>query len=131
LLDGQAASSNLKQQEIKQDFEKAEQTFDEILQAIADELDKLPPEDPIAALLRDPTLDEILAQLEREQDLLERESKKRKLAKDNLRWNLLVSKLRDDMLQGDNKIPPERYRSAIEQYTDQISKLKNGQEENE
>ena len=59
------------------------------------------------------------------------EPKKRKLAKDNWRWNLLVNELDEDMLQGDNKIPPERYRPAIEQYTDQISKLKNSQEEND
>ena len=174
LMDANAASANLQQQEITQDFEKAERTFDEILQAIADELDKLPPEDPIASLLRDPTLDEILAELEQELDSLESldlsrrpsnlrimglgnrmqrvqflsniafrnamsraraqvksEPKKRKLAKDKWRWNLLVSELDEDMLQGDNKIPPERYRSAIEQYTDQISKLKNSQEEND
>ena len=172
LLDAKAARSKLEQQEITDDFTKAEKKFDEILQAIADELDKLPPADPIAALLRDPTLDEILLQLEREQDFLEllglsarptnlqimsswprmqnmrrlsnaayrnalartrvkTELKKRKRAKDNWRWNLLVSELGEDMLQGDNKIPPERYRSAIEQYTDQISKLKNGQEESD
>ena len=175
LLDAKAATANLQQQEITQDFDKAERTFDEILQAYADELDKLPPEDPIAELLRDPTLDEILAQLEREQDSFELlglngrpsnlqrmsfwsqmqkmgvmrrltnaayrnalsraraqvkgESKKPKLAKDNLRWNLLAGELGEDMLQGGNKIPPERYRSAIQQYTDQISKLKNEQEE--
>ena len=54
-----------------QTFEQAEQTFDRILQAIVDELDKIPPADPIASLLEDPTLDEILAQLENEQDFLE------------------------------------------------------------
>jgi len=172
LLDAKAARAKLEQQEITDDFINAEKKFDEILQSIADELDKLPLEDPIAALLRDPTLDEILLQLEREQDFLEllglsarptnlqimsswprmqnmrrlsnaayrnalartrvkTESKKRKRAKDDWRWNLLVSELGEDMLQGDNKIPPERYRSAIEQYTDQISKLKNGQEESD
>ena len=57
--------------------------------------------------------------------------KKRKRAKDDSRWNVVVGKLKEDMLQGDNKTPPERYRSAIQQYTDQISKLKNGQEESD
>ena len=179
LLDAKAARAKLEQQEITDDFTKAEKKFDEILQAIADELDKLPPEDPIAALLRDPTLDEILLELEREQDFLEAlglsarpsnlqamsswrrmqgmqaqmqnmrqlsntayrnalartrvkaKFKKRKRAKDDSRWNVVVGKLKEDMLQGDNKTPPERYRSAIQQYTDQISKLKNGQEESD
>ena len=185
LLDGDAQLANLQQQEMKQDFETAERTFDEILQAIVDELDKLPVQDPIASLLEDPTLDEILAQLEREQDLfedlgisgrpsnlrtlsmgrggfaggmasmmsrlqqmrrlsnrayrraLERarvstdEYRKPKLAQETLRWNVLVGQLGDAMLQGDNRVPPERYRRAIEQYTDQISKLNNDQQEGE
>ena len=50
------------------------------------------------------------------------------LAEENNRWNLLVSQLGEDMLQGDNKVPPERYRSAIEHYFEQLSKLKNDQE---
>lgn len=182
LLDGNAKLANLQQQEIKQDFEKAEDTFDEILQAIADELDKLPPVDPIASMLEDPTLDEILAQLEREQDYFEElglslrpsnlmrmgygrrfggsmasgmmsrlqqmrrlanrayrralerarteaeEYRKPKLAKETVRWNVLVGQLGDDMLQGDKRIPPERFRRAIEHYTDQISRLENDQE---
>ena len=184
LTDADLKLAGVQQASIVKDFEFAENAFDEILQAIADELDKIPPEDPISASLRDPTLDEILAQLENEQDFLEQiglsgrpnnlrtmtdwsrpsgggmlggsmggmnggmqqrmrrlsnmayrnavkrarvksRSNKPKLAKENQRWNLLVGKLGDDMLQGDNKIPPERYRSAIENYTEQISKLKN------
>jgi len=50
--------------------------------------------------------------------------KKPKLAKDDSRWNLLVGQLDEDMLQGDKKVPPERYRTAIEQYFEKISKLK-------
>ena len=182
LSDGDAMQAKRQQESIVAKFERAEQTFDEILQAIADELDKLPVEDPIASLLRDPTLDEILFQLENELDDLEQlglslrpnnlrimgdwrnpssmlrqlmsqqqrmrnlsnkayrnalararvndKSKKRKpkLAKDGRRWNLLVGQLDEEMMQGDKKVPPERYRSAIDQYFEKISKLKNGQE---
>ena len=141
-------------------------------------------QDPIASLLEDPTLDEILAQLENELDLLEElglsqppnnlrvmrdwrsnqmssmmqqlmrqqqqrmrnlsnqayrnamararvENEKKwkpKLAKDDRRWNLLVAELEENMLQGDKKVPPERYRSAIDQYFEKISKLKNKQD---
>ncbi|KAA1260247.1 hypothetical protein LF1_27860 [Rubripirellula obstinata] len=180
LLDADSTLANRQQESMTQKFDQAEQTFDEILQTIADELDKIPPEDPIASLLRDPTLDQILAQLENEQDFLEElgisrrpsnlrimgdwsnyrggmssrlnqlqqrmgrlsnlayrnamnrarvknPSNQPKLAKENQRWNLLVGQLGDDMLQGDKKNPPERYRAAIEHYSDQISKLKNAQ----
>jgi mevalonate kinase len=188
-LDSEATLAKSQQKNIAEQFEVAEETFDEILQAIADELDKLPVEDPIASLLRDPTLDEILAQLENEQDFLEElglsnrpsnlqiiggwsnrrggggggggmlrqlmnqqqrmrnlsnlayrnaldrardknksAKKKPKLAKEDRRWNLLVSELGEEMLQGDNKIPPERYRTAIDNYFEQISRLKNAQE---
>ena len=185
LNDADEKSAVVQQASIGKDFEIAENTFDEILQAIADELDKLPLQDPIASLLEDPTLDEILAQLENELDFLEGlgltnrpsnlqvmgnwsrsrggmfngmggmmgwmqprmrrlsnmayrnamkrarvkdRSNKPKLAKENQRWNLLVGKLGEEMLQGDNKIPPEQYRSAIDHYAEQISKLKNEQE---
>ena len=174
LIDADTKLAKPQQESIVETFEEAEQTFDRILQAIADELDKIPPPDPIASLLQDPTLDEILAQLENEQDFLEqlglsrrpsnlqtmgyfsrmsrgmgssmrrlsnmayRNALKRaniknltgkpKRAKENERWNLLASELGEDMLQGDNRIPPERYRSAIEHYFEQISKLKNDQE---
>ena len=183
LSDGDATSAKSQQNGLVVDFEKAEQLFDEILQAIADELDKLPVQDPIASLLEDPTLDEILFQLENELDSLEelglslrpnnlqimggwrsgrmssmmrqlmgqrnrmrnlsnrayrnalarakvknKGKRKPKLAKDDRRWNLLVSELDENMLQGDKKIPPERYRSAIDQYFEKISKLKNAQD---
>ena len=179
LSDGDATLAKSQQNGLVVDFEHAEQLFDEILQAIADELDKLPVQDPIASLLEDPTLDEILFQLENELDDIEKlglslrpsnlmfmgngrgsmsslmrqlmgqrqrmrnlsnqayrnalararvkdkNKRKPKLAKDDRRWNLLVSELDEDMLQGDKKVPPERYRSAIDQYFEKISKLKN------
>ena len=178
LSDREAGLSKVEQGEIVEKFSKAEKLFDEILQAIADELDKLPAEDPLAALLEDPTLDEILAQLENELDSLEElglgsppsnlqvmrdwsssqmasmmqtlmaqqqriknlsnqayrnalarakvknKRKKPQLAKDGRRWNVLVGQLIEDMLQGDKKVPPERYRTAIDQYFEKISKLK-------
>ena len=58
----------------------------------------------------------------------DKNKRKPKLAKDDRRWNLLVSQLDEDMLQGDKKVPPERYRSAIDQYFEKISKLKNEQD---
>ena len=183
LSDGDVILARNQQNDIVAKFEQAEKLFDEILQAVADELDKLPVQDPIASLLEDPTLDEILAQLENELDLLERlglsqppnnlqvmrdwrsnqmssmmqqlmrqqqrmrnlsnqayrnamararvENEKKwkpKLAKDDRRWNLLVGELDENMLQGDKKVPPERYRSAIDQYFEKISKLKNKQD---
>jgi hypothetical protein len=47
-------------------FDKAEELFDELMRAIIDQRDKLPVQDPIASLLEDPTLDELLAELENE-----------------------------------------------------------------
>ena len=183
LSDGDVILAKNQQNDIVAKFEQAEKLFDEILQAVADELDKLPVQDPIASLLEDPTLDEILAQLENELDLLEElglsrrpnnlrvmrdwrsnqmssmmqqlmrqqqrmrnlsnqayrnamararvENEKKwkpRLAKDDRRWNLLVGELDENMLQGDKKVPPERYRSAIDQYFEKISKLKNKQD---
>ena len=179
LSDGTADLSKAGQSQIREKFATAEQLFDEVLQAVADELDKLPAQDPIASLLEDPTLDEILFQLENELDLLEdlglgrrpsnlqivgdwsrsmrqqlmgqqsrmrnlsnrawrnalarararnQGNRKYKIAKDDERWNLLVGKLAEDVLQGDKKIPPEHLRSAIEQYHERISKLNNEQE---
>ncbi|TWU54879.1 hypothetical protein Poly51_36010 [Rubripirellula tenax] len=52
-------------------FEEAELIFDELMVAVVKILDELPVEDPIASLLRDPTLEEILADLERELPLNE------------------------------------------------------------
>ena len=52
-------------------FDKAEAVFDELMRAVIDERDKLPVQDPIASLLDDPTLDELLAELENETRLTE------------------------------------------------------------
>jgi hypothetical protein len=45
---------------------KAEKLYDELMRLVIEELDKLPVQDPIASILEDPTLDELLAQLEQE-----------------------------------------------------------------
>jgi hypothetical protein len=45
---------------------RAEKQYDELIRRAIEELDKLPVQDPIASLLDDPTLDELLAQLEQE-----------------------------------------------------------------
>ena len=45
---------------------KAEKLYDELMRLAITEMDKLPVQDPIASLLEDPTLDELLAQLEQE-----------------------------------------------------------------
>jgi hypothetical protein len=45
---------------------KAEYAYDELMRLAIKELDKLPVQDPVADLLDDPTLDELLAQLEQE-----------------------------------------------------------------
>jgi hypothetical protein len=45
---------------------RAEKQYDELMRMAIEELDKLPVQDPIASLLDDPTLDELLAQLEQE-----------------------------------------------------------------
>jgi hypothetical protein len=50
---------------------KAEKLYDELMKLAITELDKLPVQDPIASLLEDPTLDELLAQLEQELPLQE------------------------------------------------------------
>ena len=47
-------------------FKEAEEIFDQLMIAIVEVLDQLPVNDPISSLLNDPTLEEILAQLERE-----------------------------------------------------------------
>jgi hypothetical protein len=49
----------------------AEKTFDEMVRLAIAEMDKLPVQDPVTQLLDDPTLDELLAQLEQEVDLQE------------------------------------------------------------
>ena len=48
-------------------LEKAERLYDEMMKLAIAEIDKLPVQDPIANLLDDPTLDELLARLEQEQ----------------------------------------------------------------
>ena len=50
---------------------KAEKLYDELMRLTITELDKLPVLDPIASLLEDPTLDELLAELEQELPLQE------------------------------------------------------------
>ena len=50
-------------------FKEAEEIFDQLMIAIVEVLDQLPVNDPITSLLNDPTLEEILAMLEREQPL--------------------------------------------------------------
>jgi hypothetical protein len=45
---------------------KAEKTYDDLVRMAIEELDKLPVQDPVADLLDDPTLDELLAELEQE-----------------------------------------------------------------
>jgi hypothetical protein len=166
---------------------KAEQQYDELMRLAIAEMDKLPVQDPIASLLQDPTLDEILAELERElpiQELLgiplrpsnlriigdwlrpnmnpngsgvgaqmaanqmrqdqqrmrrrldeaykravvralkeEKKLTKVEIPKTSMSdWNKLVSELGDDIRQGRDKMPPEQYRRAIEQYFTEISR---------
>jgi len=165
--------------------------YDEMIEASIKELDKLPVQDPIASLLDDPTLDELLRALEQEipiqealgiprrpsnlrimtdwlrsggdnslmtggnsrmllnqmrqqQQLRQRQLDKAyrravaralkeadaadlvkdmpKLARENTDWNRLASQLSDDLQQGRDKAPPERYRRAIEQYFRQLSR---------
>ncbi len=179
-------------------LEAASEKYDAMIKRSIEELDKLPVQDPIAGLLDDPTLDELLAQLEQElpiQDLLgipPRSSNLRivtdflqpagdngvitgqysnqlmnqmrqqqrlrrrqldrayrnamsralnesngenlvdeselKLAGEHSDWNVLLSQLGDDLRQGRDKAPPERYRRAIEQYFRQISRDRNADE---
>src|SRR5690606_19925199 len=52
-------------------LEKAEQAYDEMIQLAIQEMDKLPVQDPGSNLRDDPTLDELLAQLEQEQPIAE------------------------------------------------------------
>jgi hypothetical protein len=52
-------------------LEKAEKQYDDLMKLAIAELDKLPVQDPVSALLDDPTLDQLLAQLEQELQLQE------------------------------------------------------------
>jgi hypothetical protein len=177
-------------------IEQAGKDYDELIQMAIKELDKLPVQDPIASLLEDPTLDELLAGLEQEfaieellgipnrpsnlqisgdfmrlggdnsvatasnqrmmmnQMLQQQRMRQRRLdrayrravaralkegeaieamddelelAKETVDWNVLLSQLGDDLEQGADKAPPERYRRAIEQYFRQISRPENSQ----
>jgi hypothetical protein len=47
-------------------LEKSEKIYDEMVKLAIEEMDKLPVQDPVSQLLEDPTLDELLAQLEQE-----------------------------------------------------------------
>jgi hypothetical protein len=170
-------------------IENAAKNYDELLRMAIEELDKLPVQDPIASLLQDPTLDELLAELEQEfpieellgiparpsnlrivgdftrmggdnalstgatrrmmmNQLLQRQRMRQRrldqsyrravaralqeieedpveeeleIARETVDWNVLLSQLGDDLQQGADKAPPERYRRAIEQYFRQIS----------
>jgi hypothetical protein len=169
-------------------IQKAAKNYDELIKLAIEQLDKLPVQDPIASLLEDPTLDELLAGLEQEfpiEELLgipnrpsnlqiagdmqqmggdnavataanrrmmmnqirqqqrmrmrrmdravrravdratqptpETEPDELQVAQETVDWNVLLSDLGDDLQQGADKAPPERYRRAIEQYFRQIS----------
>lgn len=171
-------------------LELAGKLYDEMVEESIKELDKLPVQDPIASLLDDPTLDELLRELEQEipleevlgiprrpsnlqimsdwlrtggdnavmtggnarmmMDQMRQQEQMRqrqldkayqravaralkeaeaedliknmpKLARETSDWNRLASQLEDDLRQGADKAPPERYRRAIEQYFRQVS----------
>jgi hypothetical protein len=60
-----------RQQAAHEGLVAAEKAFDEMMRLAVTEMDKLPVQDPIAQLLQDPTLDELLAALEQEAGLEE------------------------------------------------------------
>ena len=60
------ARTTLKQRQAGEALVRAEAQFDDLMRMAIAELDKLPVQDPISDLLDDPTLDELLAQLEQE-----------------------------------------------------------------
>jgi hypothetical protein len=66
-----------------------------------------------------------LKEMERLAKTAEKENKTDAPAK-QVDWNVLVSELRDDLMQGRGKLPPEEFRRAIEQYFDLISRAKAG-----
>jgi hypothetical protein len=61
--------AELQQAKAVEGFARAEELFDQIRRAVVDALDEYDPEDPNIADLVDPTLDEFLAQLEREPNI--------------------------------------------------------------
>lgn len=187
-----------RQQAAGKGLAEAEKLFDEMLQLAIDELDQLPVQDPIAQLLQEPTLDDILRELEQQLALPEelgipprrsniqriddwlrpggggggnggrmiarqmqsdqqrmqramqqarrealkriREGRKvqvlapkkgRKPKAESTDWNVLVSKLEDNLLQGRDKLPPKKYRAAIEQYYALINDAASDERESE
>lgn len=66
LHNNQLPRTTERQQVAETALKKAEKLYDELMKMAIAEMDKLPVQDPIAQLLEDPTLDELLAQLERE-----------------------------------------------------------------
>ncbi len=170
-------------------LELAGRTYDEMIELTILELDKLPVSDPIASILREPTLDELLRDLEQEiaineilgipnrptnleiigdwmrpggdnaiatgsggnqlliNQFLEQQRRRQQAIEQAYRralekakqeakaadlvetlparatkdWNVLASQLQEDLQQGSDSAPPERYRQAIEQYFRQIS----------
>lgn len=80
LLDATAAQQQLATERLEQ----AEELFDRIRRAVAEELDQYDVRNPNIADLQDPTLDEFLAQLEREPDIV------RQLGIPNRRRNLRI-----------------------------------------
>ncbi len=47
------------------------------------------------------------------------------------RWNVLLSELEDGLVQGRGKLPPERYRPAIEQYFNLINQTEEQGQDNQ
>ncbi len=71
LHSNQLPRATARQQAAGNALAKAEKHYDELMRLTIEELDKLPVQDPIADLLDDPTLDELLAQLEQESPIAE------------------------------------------------------------
>ncbi len=184
-----------RQESAEKALQLAGKLYDDMVEESIKELDKLPVQDPIAGLLDDPTLDELLRRLEqelplnellgipnrpsnlrimsdwlqpgmdnglmtganrqmmldqmrRQQQLRQRQLEQAyrravaralneteaedlvkdmpRLARETADWNRLASQLEDDLRQGRDKAPPERYRRAIEQYFKQVSGAKDG-----
>lgn len=65
----QVAEAAAQQQQAERQLAQAENLFDEIRRKVVAALDELPPRDPNIADLRDPSLDEFLAGLEREPNI--------------------------------------------------------------
>ncbi len=177
--------------ELQKHFGQATDLYDRIINETTKKLDEGPLSDPIAELLEDPTLEELLASLEQEdpirklfgipsrpsnlqiqrdwmsppsddpssgqggsqslsnlmqqerQNLSDQLEKARQAAmqraKDRIAqmnkpdskltptdkkpWNLLVSELKEGLLQDQGRLPPEQYRLPIDQYFNTISRM--------